>query len=90
VQERIANTIEYPDEAREYGWEGTVKLSLLILNDGTLASSLVRESSGHETLDQAALQTAQAVAPYPDFPSESDLQELNVTVPVTFSLDQED
>ena len=90
MQERIANAIEYPDEAREYGWEGTATLSLLILKDGTLASAVVKESSGHEILDKAALQTAQESAPYPDFPSEPDLQELNVTVPIVFSLDQED
>lgn len=90
VQRRIADAIQYPDEAREDGWEGTVKVSLLILSDGTLASVVVKESSGHDILDEAAVKTVKDLAPYPDFPSEPDLQELSITVPIVFSLEQED
>lgn len=89
VQRRIAEAIQYPDEAREYGWEGTVKVSLLILSDGTLAACVVKESSGHDILDEAAIKIVKDLAPYADFPSEPDLQELNITVPIVFSIDQE-
>jgi len=89
VQRRIADAIEYPNEAREYGWEGTVKVSLLILSDGTLASCVVKESSGQDIFDEAAVKTVKDLAPYTDFPSEPDLQELNITVPIVFSINQE-
>ena len=78
----------YPKEAEASGWEGTVKLGLLILRDGTLALASVKESSGHDVFDQAALKTAQDVAPYSQFPADSDLQEINVTVPIVYSLKQ--
>lgn len=86
VQQKIAQSIVYPQEAERAGWEGTVKLSLLILSDGTLATALVRESSGHEIFDEYTLNIVKKLAPYPGFPSSVDLQELNVTMPVVYSL----
>ena len=86
VQRKISQQIVYPREAREYGWEGTVKLGLHILNDGTLAYALVKESSGHEVFDDYALNTAKNSAPYSSFPNDSDLQELNITIPIVYSL----
>lgn len=86
VQQKIAHAIVYPQEAERSGWEGTVKLSLLILNDGTLATALVRESSGHEVFDEYTLNIAKKLAPYSSFPSSLDLRELNVTIPVVYSL----
>ena len=88
VQARIARSILYPEEAKQYGWEGTVKLNLRILKDGTLATAAVKESSGHEVFDECALQTAKNLAPYSIFPPESKLQELNVTVPIVYSLER--
>jgi TonB family protein len=86
VQQKIAQAIMYPQEAQRHGWEGTVKLGLLILNDGTLATALVKESSGHEILDENALKIAQNNAPYAIFPADTDLKELNVTIPIVYSL----
>jgi TonB family protein len=88
VQRRIANAIVYPEEARQYGWEGTVKLALHILSDGTLVYAAVKESSGHKLFDESALQAAKNSAPYAVFPPDSDLQELNVTVPIVYSLEK--
>ena len=86
VQQKIAQAIVYPQEAERAGWEGTVKLSLLILSDGTLATAMIRESSGHEIFDQYTLNTAKKLAPYSSFPSNTDLRELNVTIPIIYSL----
>ncbi len=86
VQQKIAQAIVYPQEAERAGWEGTVKLSLLILSDGTLATAMVRESSGHEIFDEYTLNIAKKLSPYSSFPSNTDLRELNVTIPVVYSL----
>lgn len=45
----------YPPEARRNGWEGTVVLDLVIDAEGRLASASIHTSSGHATLDRAAL-----------------------------------
>jgi TonB family protein len=86
VQRKISQAIIYPSEAQQYGWEGTVKVGMLILNDGTLVFALVKESSGHEIFDEVALNTAKQLAPFSAFPSDTDLQELNVTIPIVYSL----
>ena len=88
VQRKISQSIVYPNEARQYGWEGTVKLGVLILNDGTLAFALVKESSGHDIFDELALTTAKKLAPFSAFPSDTDLQELNMTIPIVYSLNK--
>ena len=86
VQQKIAQAIVYPQEAERSGWEGTVKLSLLILSDGTLATAVIRESSGHEIFDNYTLSIAKDLAPYSSFPSGVGFRELNVTIPVVYSL----
>jgi len=86
IQNKIASTIVYPDEAQMNGWEGTVKLALHVLNDGTLAHASVKESSGYSLFDQGALMAAKTSAPYSGFPSEVGLQEISVTVPIVYSL----
>jgi len=86
VQQQISSAILYPQEAKQYGWEGTVKVGMLILKDGTLAFALVKESSGHEIFDEVALNAAKNLAPFSMFPEDTDLQELNVTIPIVYSL----
>lgn len=89
VQKQISQSIVYPQEAQRYGWEGTVRVGMLILNDGTLAYALVKEPSGHDVFDEVALNTAKRLAPFSAFPTETDLQELNVTIPIVYSLNDE-
>ena len=86
VQQQISQQVVYPQEAERYGWEGTVKVGLHILNDGTLAHAMVKESSGVEIIDDYALKTAQSVAPFSTFPPASSLHEMKVTVPIVYSL----
>lgn len=45
----------YPPAARKAGWEGRVTVRVLIDADGSAASVAVRESSGYEVLDEAAV-----------------------------------
>jgi len=87
VQQKISQAIFYPPEAQRYGWEGTVKVGMLILNDGTLAFALVKESSGRDIFDEVAVNTTKQLAPFTAFPSDTDLQELNVIIPIVYNLD---
>jgi TonB family protein len=49
---------EYPETARQNGWEGTVTLRLELLPDGTVGEVQVARSSGHTVLDTAAQEAA--------------------------------
>lgn len=88
VQSKIAEAFIYPPEAEEYGWEGTVKVGLHILSDGTLAFASITESSGFEVFDEYALNTAKEISPYSSFPPNTDLEELNVVIPIVYSLER--
>lgn len=46
----------YPMTARRMGWQGRVVLSVEVLADGHAGQIKVQQSSGHEVLDNAALQ----------------------------------
>ena len=48
---------EYPKEAQRNEETGTTDLEMLVRTDGTVAASLVKKSSGHPLLDEAALAT---------------------------------
>lgn len=45
----------YPKRAREMGWEGTVVLRVEVKPDGSVGAISVHRTSGHLTLDEAAL-----------------------------------
>mgnify|MGYP002625231628 CR=1 FL=1 len=49
----------YPRRAREQGWEGVVLLHLAITEQGDVVEATVKKSSGHDMLDNQALQTIQ-------------------------------
>ena len=85
LQAKISSAINYPYEAKENGWEGTVKLGLHILKDGTLANVTVKESSGHSIFDEDAVNTAKILAPYPSFSSDMVGEDVVVVVPIIYS-----
>ena len=85
LQMRISQAISYPYEALKNNWEGTVKLRLRILKDGSLADCDLLESSGHDVFDKDALNTAKIVAPFTSFPDEMNRDDLVVTVPIVYN-----
>ena len=49
----------YPDKARRNGWEGLVVLIVRIQPDGLAGNISVSQSSGYDSLDQAAVEAVQ-------------------------------
>lgn len=64
--ERIGN-LNYPEEARERGITGQVRVEARIRPDGALDRIRVLESSGHKVLDKAAKRIIRMGAPYSPF-----------------------
>jgi protein TonB len=65
--ERIGN-LNYPDQARREKLSGTLILDVVINADGELVKADLRQSSGHQILDDAARRIVQLAAPYSPFP----------------------
>lgn len=85
VQMKISQAINYPKAALHNNWEGTVKLRLRILKDGSLANAEVANTSGHEIFDQDALQTAKRIAPYDAFMTGMNDPDITISLPIVYS-----
>lgn len=60
---RIETLKQYPASARLNHLEGRVIVRIVIEEDGRIASIAIEKSSGHEVLDQAALDTLRRASP---------------------------
>lgn len=87
IQEKISSAIAFPYEAQQNGWQGTVKLLVVVKRDGSLRNISVKETSGYEIFDQDAVNTAQILAPYAPFSESIKDEELSLTIPIVYSQD---
>lgn len=87
VQSRIVSAAYYPPDAKEMGWEGIVKLNIILEYDGNLRDVKIMQSSGYVALDDAALDIVKKQAPYPAFPYEAGLRELQIEIPIAYRRD---
>ena len=65
--ERVGN-LNYPDQARRKKLSGTLILDVVINADGELVKTDLRQSSGHQILDDAAKRIVKLAAPFSSFP----------------------
>ena len=83
----IAKHKSYPKIAQMRGWEGEVMLDLKIDGSGNVLSAKVRESSGHEALDNQALEMVRKASPFSAPPETLRNRTFNISVPVSFKLE---
>lgn len=83
----IAKHKQYPRIAQMRGWQGDVLLDLKIDGSGNVLSAKVRESTGHEALDNQALEMVRKASPFPAPPEALRIRTFNITVPVSFKLE---
>ena len=67
--ERVG-TMNFPDAARREKLSGTPVIEVTIGADGKLLRTVVRRSSGHAEIDQAAVRILKLAAPFDPFPAE--------------------
>jgi len=60
----------YPDEARQNEIFGSLRMMVTIRPDGSVAEIRVLQGSGHQVLDQAAVDIVRLAAPFDVFPEE--------------------
>lgn len=77
--ERVG-TLNYPEAARGRLY-GTLKLSVTIKSDGSVAAVELERTSGHKVLDEAALRIVRMAGPYAAFPEDirRDVDQLVIT-----------
>jgi len=67
--ERVG-TMNFPDVARRQKLSGTPVIEVTIGSDGKLLQTVVRRSSGHVEIDEAAMRILKLAAPFDPFPGE--------------------
>ena len=85
LRRRLAEIKRYPSSARLNGWEGKVVLRAVIRSDGHLSEVKVYRSSGHETLDNAAIEAIRLACPL-HMHQPLGTSEVAVYVPMVYSL----
>ncbi|MDQ3188293.1 MAG: TonB family protein [Pseudomonadota bacterium] len=86
--EKIGNE-NYPNDARGRFY-GALRMTVAIRKDGSVADTMIEQSSGSQVLDRAARRIVQMAGPYPPFPPEigRDTDILEITRTWIFSNDQ--
>ncbi len=77
----------YPAIAMEKGWQGRVEVHMVIGANGMIASASIKASSGHEILDNQALDMLKKGKTTVPIPTGLRGKDFSVDVPVIFNLD---
>ncbi len=85
VRARIQSHIHYPPAIARKRIQGQVQVALTLLANGSIQSVEISRSSGSSDLDQLALRSVQAAAPFPAFQTDaSSVRKLEL--PIDFRL----
>lgn len=78
----------YPSVARSHGWQGRVALRVQVTEEGLAASVRIEQSSGHEVLDEAAVEAVKQWRFVPGKHGDTPVAS-SVVVPLNFALQVE-
>ncbi|OPY90079.1 MAG: Gram-negative bacterial tonB protein [Syntrophus sp. PtaU1.Bin208] len=81
IRDLILKNLNYPPMARKNGWQGKVRVSFIIREDGRVEGIRIIESSGYLVLDRNVVETVREVQPFPKPPVRAEL-----VIPVTYAL----
>jgi protein TonB len=77
---------DYPTMARRRNIQGVVVVVFTIASGGQVESFRIKQTSGHDLLDEGAQNTLHRVKHFPPFPAALERQRLTVEVPLAFRL----
>lgn len=86
VVEKIKRNLKYPDDCRQRGVEGTVRLAFEVGSGGRVNFVSVEESSGDNELDEAAVSSVSEGAPYLPIPEILKGRPVSFKIPLNFKL----
>lgn len=86
IVKRVEELKRYPADARLAQAEGRVVVKVVIGEDGSVSGAEVVKSSGHRSLDEAALDLMRQAGPF-TFPHSLGKPSLTIKVPINYALD---
>lgn len=78
---------EYPSLARRRNWQGTVIVTVVVSEEGTVKEVQIHQSSGYSILDKSALQTLRSWQFVPG-KQNGTVSEMQVLVPIHFKMNK--
>lgn len=85
IKSKIENKKEYPIYAKELGLQGTVIIRVDILADGKIDNLMIVKSSGHKSLDKAAVAAVKASGPF-NPPLDFGLSNITLDIPIIYKI----
>ncbi len=82
IRSLIYKNMSFPDEAVQMGWQGKLQVAFLVHCDGHVDGIRVLTSSGHNVLDQSAVEAIKRAAPYPKSP-----RKVEIRLPICYRFD---
>jgi len=86
MKTRIEFYWEYPSLAARNGWQGNLRINFRINSDGSVSDVTLERSSGYPMLDDAAMTAVRLAAPFPPFPGNFTVEDLNIKGLFTYHL----
>jgi protein TonB len=83
---KVESVLKYPELAAISGYHGTLFIKFDILKDGSLGGVEVLKSSGYKILDDEALRSIRASAPFQPLPPEWNMERYSIRAAVIFYL----
>jgi TonB family protein len=86
IRDELMRNKRYPSAAQRMGLQGVIRVSFVILPDGSFAEIRLRRASGHEMLDSAAVETVASLSGKIRRPREIGHHPLKTSVILRFEL----
>ena len=85
---KVESVLHYPELAAISGYQGTLYILFDIMKDGSLGRLEVLKSSGYKILDDEALRSIRAAAPFQPLPDEWNMKQYSIREAVLFYLNE--
>jgi protein TonB len=85
---KVESVLRYPELAAISGYQGTLYIKFDILKDGSLGGVEVLKSSGYKILDDEAVRSIWAAAPFSELPAEWNMERYSIRAAVIFYLNE--
>jgi periplasmic protein TonB len=85
---KVESVLKYPELAAVSGYQGTLFIRFDIMKDGSLGELEVLKSSGYKILDDEALRSIRASAPFQPLPDDWHMDRYSIRAAVIFFLGQ--
>ena len=86
LRKLIAANKRYPKRAKRRRQQGTVRVSFIVYTNGMIKNIRAVTSSGHTTLDKAAIKAIQKISSKLPFPAGIKRKQWVLTIPVAYKL----